>query len=52
MRIRLFWSPPGEISATGCWVLFHGPYLYTGATPWSALRQWACEHGDDRHLVG
>ncbi len=47
-----FWSGPGQISPSGCWVWFCGCYMYSGRTlcslAWQVVTEW--EH--DRHLVG
>ncbi len=49
---NLFWSPPGEMSEDGCWVLIHHEYMYIGNTVisclWKALTGWNA----DKHLVG
>ena len=50
--MKLFWSPPGEISTTGCWVLIEGPYLYTGLTLWRLFVEVVTGWRSDKHLVG
>lgn len=47
-----FWSPPGEISAHGCWVLVDVPWLYCHDTFVGLLWQILTEWRQDRHLVG
>lgn len=49
---HLHWSPPGEISANGCWVFFDGPWMYVGDTLRALVWQMVTEWRHDRHLVG
>lgn len=46
------WSPPGEISGEGCWVIVGESHLYIAGTwlgvVWLAVTEWC----HDRHLVG
>lgn len=51
-RIKFHYSPPGEISEFGTWVIFHECWMYCNggllATIWQAATEWK----NDRHLVG
>ena len=44
-------SPPGEISADGCWVIFHHRWMYIGDSVSEALWQMVHEWQHDKHLA-
>ncbi len=51
--LQLFWSPAGEISSDGCWVLFHEyTYMYTGDSRIQVVWEWLTHFRDDHYLVG
>ncbi len=52
LTLRLFWSKPREISKSGCWVLYHECYMYTGNTRTKTIWEWLTHFRDEHYLVG
>ena len=50
--MRVFWSPPGEISRDGCWVCFESCFMFTGSSLLGLLWQVVTEWRNERHLIG
>ena len=50
--IKIFWSPPSEISEHGCYVCCIDSYLYTGNTVKDLFMQMGKEWEHDKNLVG
>lgn len=48
----LQWSPPGEISEDGCWVIWHREFMYIASSRLGVLWQFLTEYGHDRHMIG
>jgi hypothetical protein len=47
-----WWSPPGEVSDSGCWCAYSQGYLYIARTRLGLAWQVATEWRNDRHLAG
>jgi hypothetical protein len=50
--LHIRWSPPGEISESGCWTAWESCFLYTAQTLDRLWQVVVSEWRDDAHLVG